>query len=59
MNVQIDIQVIKEKAKLLVKDEKKFNFVFDNELYLDVIENTEDYIAEGVAAHFAEYENDE
>ena len=56
MNVEIDIQRIKEKAKLLVNNEEKFNFVFDNELYLDLIENIEDYIAEGVAAHFEEYE---
>ena len=56
MILEIDIQKVKEKAKLLVKDEEKFNFVFDNELCYDLIENVDDYLAEGLAAHFLEYD---
>ena len=52
MNIEIDIRRIKEKAMLIVNKEDEFSTLFDSELYADLIENIEDYIAEGVAAHF-------
>lgn len=54
MKIDLDIAKIREKALLIVdkEDEEEFLLIFDQGLYEDVIENTEDYIAEGVAAHF-------
>jgi len=50
----IEIATIKEKALMLVPKEKEYALArdFDNEMYLDLIENIEDYIAEGVASYF-------
>lgn len=45
MTVELDIKRIKEKALLLVDSEDKFSLLFDQSLYLDLIENIEDYIA--------------
>jgi hypothetical protein len=52
MTVELDIKRIKEKALLLVDSEDKFSLLFDQSLYLDLIENIEDYIAEGLASHY-------
>jgi hypothetical protein len=54
MNIEINIDKIKEKSMLLIPEylEGKFSKKFDNELYLDLIENIEDYISEGMASYF-------
>lgn len=52
MTVELDIRRIKEKALLLVDSEEDFSLLFDQSLYLDLIENVEDYIAEGLASHY-------
>jgi hypothetical protein len=52
MTVELDIKRIKEKALLLVDSEEDFSLLFDQSLYLDLIENVEDYIAEGLASHY-------
>jgi hypothetical protein len=54
MNIELDIARIREKALNLipVDNEPKFILKFDSELYLDLIENPEDYIAEGVASYY-------
>lgn len=57
MKIDVDISRIREKTLRLVstENEQKFRQLFDSELYLDLIENPEDYLAEGVNAHFQEY----
>lgn len=52
MTIELDIKRIKEKALLLVDSEEDFSLLFDQSLYLDLIENVEDYIAEGLASHY-------
>lgn len=54
MTLEIDIAKIKEKAVNLIpaSKEDKFNKCFDNDLAYDLIENIEDYLAEGVASYF-------
>jgi hypothetical protein len=54
MNIEINIAKIKEKTMLLIPEqlEGKFSKKFDDELYLDLIENVEDYISEGMASYF-------
>lgn len=54
MTVTIDIKVIRDKALLLIPPDQEalFASLFDEEMYADLIENVDDYIAEGVAAHF-------
>jgi hypothetical protein len=54
MTIEIDIKEVKLKAKTLVDigDEERFDKFFDGGQYLDVIENPEDYIAEGLVNQF-------
>jgi hypothetical protein len=54
MNLNIDIATIKEKAIQLipVEHEDKFREKFDSEICYDLIENAEDYLAEGLASYF-------
>lgn len=54
MTVEVDIKAIKEKALLLLDREQEdaFSKVFDEGLYLDLIRNPEDYLAEGLVSHF-------
>ena len=54
MNIELDIKTIREKALLLIPSEHEEEFTknFDTEGYLDLIENIEDYIAEGVVSNY-------
>jgi len=54
MNCELNIASIREKALNLIPPEReaKFKAMFDSEIYLDLIDNTEDYISEGVASYF-------
>lgn len=54
MTIELDIARVKEKAILLIPAEKeeKFRDEFDCEICYDLIENIEDYIAEGVASYY-------
>jgi len=54
MNLELNISVIRDKAILLIPEklEQKFKNEFDSEGYLDLIENPEDYMAEGLASTF-------
>lgn len=54
MNVNIDIARIKQKTTLLIPDNLKYAFErdFDNEIAFDLIENTEDFLAEGIAIYY-------
>jgi hypothetical protein len=54
MYIELNIPVIREKAIMLIPEklEKRFKNDFDTETYLDLIENPEDYIAEGLASAF-------
>ena len=54
MTIELDIAKIREKALLLIPErhEKTFTKVFDESMYLDLIENIEDFIAEGVASYY-------
>jgi hypothetical protein len=54
VNCELDIKSIKEKTIMLIPLhlEEKFKKSFDESIYLDLIENTEDFIAEGIASYF-------
>ena len=54
MNIKLDNSKIREKSILLIEteNEQAFKNMFDSEGYLDLIENIEDYIAEGVVSYF-------
>jgi hypothetical protein len=54
VNIELNIASIKEKALILIPTEleKKFSEKFDSEVCYDLMENIEDYIAEGVASYF-------
>ena len=54
MKFDIDIKEVKEKAILLlnIDEEKEFCRIFDGEMVFDLIENIEDYLAEGLISHF-------
>jgi len=54
VNCEIDIKRIRDKALNLIPAEKEYNFDrdFNNEIAFDLIENIEDYLAEGVASYY-------
>lgn len=54
MNIELNIAQIKEKALLLIpsKLEKNFNSEFDESICYDLMENIEDYLAEGIASYY-------
>ena len=56
MAIEIDLSEAKCKAHLLLDDDHltEFNKWFDSEGYLDIIENANDYLAEGIITHFYE-----
>jgi hypothetical protein len=47
----IDLQKVREKGSLLADNSKEFEAWFDHNYY-DMIENPEDYFAEGVIVQF-------